>query len=108
MNVQALLLSQFKKSLPSLGAEEIIIGSSRIMAIIDETQSSNALARAATNNERSVTAKFAADAATPPLKSGVRVTARAQEWQISADSGAIKKGRVSITIDLVEPERRDE
>lgn len=108
MSVQSFLLTAFKKSLSTLGAEEIMIGSTRIQAIADETASSNALAMAATNNERTLTVKFAADAYTAALKSGMVVSARGENWQISSDPDSIRKGQAAITIVLVEPERRSE
>jgi hypothetical protein len=107
MSAQTLLLSQFKKSLASLGSEEITIGATAIQAIEDETASSNALATAATNNERTLVVKFPADAYTAVLKSGMTVLARSQTWQISSDPDSVRKGQVAITIVLVEPERRN-
>lgn len=104
-----MLLSQFKKSLSIMGSEEITIGATKIQAIEDETESSNALAIAATDNERTLVVKFPADAYTGALKSGMTVLARDQTWQISADQGSsIRKGQIAITLVLVEPERRNE
>ena len=90
-----------------MGAEEITIGATVIHAIEDETSSSNALARAATNNERTLVVKFPSDAFAGALKSGMTVTARDQAWQISGDQDSVKRGKVAITLTLVEPERRD-
>ena len=78
MSVQTFLLSAFKKSLATLGAEEITIGSTKIQASEDETASSNALGRAATNNERTLAVKFPSDAYSGALKSGMKVMARGQ------------------------------
>jgi hypothetical protein len=108
MSVQSFLLAAFKKSLVMMGAEEITIGSTKIQAVEDETASSNALATAATNNERNLIVKFPADAYAGTLKSGMTVLARSQTWQISSDPDSIRKGKVAITIVLVEPERRND
>jgi hypothetical protein len=91
-----------------MGAEQITIGSTKIWAIIDETSSSNALGIGAKNNERNIVVKFAADAYTGTIKSGTTVTARSQQWQVSAEPDSIRKGPVAITLSLVEPERRSE
>lgn len=91
-----------------MGSEEITIGSTKIQAIEDETASSNALAIAATNNERTLVVKFPADAYSGALKSGMTVNARGEDWQISSDPDSVRKGQVAITIVLVEPERRNE
>jgi hypothetical protein len=108
MSVQSFLLTAFKKSLATMGSEEIIIGSTKIQAVEDETGLSNALAIAATDNERTLVVKFPADAYTGALKSGTTVLARSESWQISSDPDSIKKGRIAITLVLVEPERRKE
>jgi hypothetical protein len=108
MSVQRFLLAAFKRSLATMGAEEITIGNMKILAIQDETASSNSLGTGAKNNERNLTVKFAADAYTLPIKSGQRVTARGQQWQVSAEPESIRKGPVAITLELVEPERRSE
>jgi hypothetical protein len=108
MSVQTFLLTAFKKSLATMGSEEITIGSTKIQAIEDETASSNALAIAATDNERTLVVKFPADAYTGALKSGMTVLARSETWQISSDPDSIRKGKIAITIVLVEPERRNE
>jgi len=91
-----------------MGSEEITIGSTKIQAIKDETASSNALGKAATNNERMLIVKFPADAFTGTLKSGMMVTARSQIWQISSEPDSIRKGQVATTLVLIEPERRNE
>lgn len=108
MSVQTFLLTAFKKSLATMGSEEITIGSTKIQAIEDETESSNALGIAATDNERTLVVKFPADAYTGELKSGMTVLARSESWQISSEPNSIRKGRIAITIVLVEPERRNE
>lgn len=108
MSVQSFLLAAFKKSLPTMGAEEITIGSTKIQAVEDETASSNALGIGATNNERMLVVKFPADSYVGYLKSGMTVLAREQTWQISSDPDSIRKGRVAITLVLIEPERRNE
>lgn len=108
MSVQRFLLAAFKKSLPTMGAEEITIGSTKIQAVEDETASSNALAIAATDNERTLVVKFPADAYNGALKSGMTVLAREETWQISSEPDSIRKGKVAITLVLVEPERRNE
>ena len=91
-----------------MGSEEIIIAGKKIQTIEDQTESSNALGLAANNNERTLVVSFPADAFTGTLKSGTAVTARGQSWQISSESGSIRKGQIATTITLVEPERRDE
>lgn len=79
-----------------------------ILAVEDETTLHNPLGTAATNNERTLVVKFPADAYTSPLKSGMAVTARDQAWQISSDPDSIRKGRIAITLTLIEPERRND
>lgn len=91
-----------------MGSEEIIIDGFKIQAIEDETSSSNALGKAATNNERMLVVKFPAAAFAGALKSGMVVTARGQNWQISSDSDSIRKGQIATTLVLVEPEKRKE
>ena len=108
MSVQSFLKSALKASLTILGSETITIGGTAISAVIDETASSNALGTAATNNERTLVVKFAADAYSGTLKSGTSVTARAQSWQISGEMDSIRKGQIATTLVLVEPERRNE
>lgn len=108
MSVQRFLKSAFTKSLGIMGSEEITIGSTIIQAIEDETGSSNALGKSATNSERTLIVKFVTGAYTGVLKSGTKVQARDQNWQISADPDSIRKGQIATTIVLVEPERRAE
>jgi len=108
MSVQSFLKSALKASLSIMGSETIVIGSTSIQAIEDETGSSNALGTAANNNERTLVVKFAADAYTGALKSGMTVTARGQSWQISSEPDSIRKGQIATTLVLVEPERRNE
>ncbi len=91
-----------------MGSEEITIGATSIQAVEDETTSSNALAIAALNNERTLIVKFPSSAYTGALKSGMTVLARSQTWQISCDPDSIRKGQVATTLVLIEPERRDE
>lgn len=108
MGVQQFLKSAFKSSMNIMDAEEILIAGTKVMAVIDETRSSNALGTGAKNNERELIAKFPADGYSGPLRSGMRVEARGEKWRIAADAGAVTRGLVATSILLHEPERRDE
>lgn len=108
MSAISLLKSVAPKLFSILGTEEIFIGSTKVNAVIDETTSSNALGIGATNNERTMVAKFPSGSFTGTLKSGMTVTARGQSWQISAEMDSIHNGYAAKTITLVEPERRSE
>lgn len=107
MNVQSFLKSAFKGSLSMLGSETITIAGRSIQAIEDETQSSNSLGIAASDNERMLVVKFAADAYPGAIKSGMAVQARGQSWQVSSDPDAIRRGQIATTLTLIEPERRN-
>lgn len=97
-----------KSTLPTFGNEEITIGSTKIKAILNEAESSNALGIAATNNERSLSAQFPVSAYPGALKSGMTVSARGETWQISSDPGSVRKDLATVLIRLIEPERRNE
>ena len=108
MNIQSFLKSALKSSLTTMGAETISIGGTSIKAIINEMESSNALGRAASKDERTLVVQFASDAYSGSTRSGVMVTARGYTWQISSESPSIRDGQVAKTLTLVEPERRSE
>lgn len=108
MNIAKFLSSCLKSTLPVFGNEEITIGTTKINAIINEGESSNALGIAATNNERSLSVQFPIDSYSGALKSGMTVSARGESWQISGDPGSVSKDMATVLIRLVEPERRNE
>jgi hypothetical protein len=108
MGVQDFLKGALKRSMETFDAEEILIEGQTVLAIIDETSSANPLGTGAKKDERELTVQFAAADFQGKLKSGMKVTARDEVWQISAEDGGIRKGQVAVTVILVEPGRRPE
>lgn len=109
MGLNQFLKNGFAASLDVFDPEEVRIGNAPVfLATADETTSSNALGVGAMKGERNLRIQFPTDFYRGELKSGMSVSARGQDWQISADDDSISRGAVATTIQLVEPERREE
>lgn len=109
MGLQQFLKTAFAASLGTFDAEEVRIGTEPpFMATADERRSNDPLGVGATKGERNLTIQFPSSSFPGKLKSGMKVRARGEDWQISAEPDAIRKGFAATTLELVEPERRRE
>lgn len=106
MNIQSFLNSAFKASLDIMGAEDVTIGGSTFKATVDLTPSQNPLAVGGGTDERTITIQFPSDLYTGSLRSGMKVTVGGKQWKISAEDGAIERGRAATLVTLIEPNRR--
>ena len=107
MGAQRFLKAAMSPLMRILDAEEITVDGKALKAVIDETGAANTLGTGAMDNQRTLVVQFPANAITFKPKSGQRVVARGEKWQISSEEGAIKTGQVATTLILVEPQRRE-
>lgn len=108
MGVKSFLRSALKASMSAFDPEKITIGDREIDAIMPETESATPLGVGAKVAERTLVVQFSSEDYPGPIKSGQKVTARGEKWQVSGEDGAIMRGQVATRLRLVEPTRRRE
>lgn len=101
-----MLCSMFRRSLPTMDAEEVVFAAGPVQAVIDEVEAGRVLGRGADGIPRAIVVKFPAGVLSKLPKAGERFTARGQQWQIPAENDAVKSGQIAVEVRGEEPEKR--
>ena len=103
MALHEFVKNAFNSSITTLSGEDVTISGETKRGVIEDTGADMMLGVGAENNERSLRVTFPGSSFSTTPPSGNSATARGKTWKITT----VDDSPACITIDLIDPERRN-